>query len=145
VDVLGAVGRCCRYRAAIVAGIGFVLWWALLLGLLARLDAGGAAPARVGVAVGGVVSVSVPSLQAWPIPTDRATFDDYRRALRDDDEGALAEITSRAGWIAVADRQVVRVAAVDGAAAQIEVLDGEHVQTQPTLWLRIAPMSVAIS
>jgi hypothetical protein len=75
---------------------------------------------------GDLVTVYAPPLKAWPIPTDRATFDAYRSAVAADDEGALTQLVGRSGWLPVSDRERVRIVAVDGSVVQVEVLDGPH-------------------
>ena len=75
----------------------------------------------------------------WAIPIDRDTFDDYAQAVWDDDGDALAEALSRPGWIAITDRQAVRIVDIDGAAVQVELLDGQHAGVQA--WLKAHHLS----
>jgi hypothetical protein len=109
--------------------VGVAGYWLMVLGLLALATP---APARAGraqsfaVIPGGVMYVYAPPLREWPIPIDRATFDDYQRAVRESDEGAITDGISRPGWVPVADRERVHVVTVDGAAVQVEILGGQH-------------------
>jgi hypothetical protein len=75
--------------------------------------------------IGRPAHISVPSRVTWAIPTDRATFDDYYRAVWVDDGDAINEALSRPGWIAVADGQAVRIVDIVPEAVQVEVLDGQ--------------------
>jgi hypothetical protein len=85
--------------------------------------------------VGRLAYIYVPSGVAWTIPIDRSTFDDYYQAVWDDDGGTIAEVLSRPGWIAVADRQPVRIVEIDGAAVQVELLGGQSAGVRA--WLKV--------
>jgi hypothetical protein len=89
--------------------------------------------------IGRLAYIYVPSRVAWTFPTDRGTFDDYYQAVWDDDGDAIAEALTRPGWITVVDRQAVRVVDVDGAAVQVELLDGQHTGVRG--WLKVQHLS----
>jgi hypothetical protein len=76
--------------------------------------------------IGRSAYIYVPSQVAWTIPTDRAAFDDYYRAVWVDDGDAINEALTRPGWIAIADGQAVRIADLDPDAVHVELLDGQH-------------------
>jgi hypothetical protein len=135
----GAVVAWRPSRRTVWVCAGVIIWWLAMFGVLVLITPNTARAARPPVAVvmvGRPAAIYAPPLQAWPIPVDRTTFDDYHRAVDADDEGALLEAVSRPVWITVADRQVVRVVAIDGAAAQVEVLDGPQAGARGWLKLR---------
>jgi hypothetical protein len=114
---------------ALVWGLGMSAWWLLIAGTIVLVVPTADQEARAslfGSPIGRTAYIYVPSRVPWTIPIDRGTFDDYYQAVWDDDGDAIAEALSRPGWIAVADRQAVRVVDVDGAAFQVELLDGQH-------------------
>jgi hypothetical protein len=92
-----------------------------------------------GSPIGHLVHIYVPSQILWKIPVDRDTYDDYYRAVWDDDGDAINEVLSRSGWIAVADRQAVRVVDVDGADVQVELQDGQSAGIRA--WLKMQHLS----
>jgi hypothetical protein len=124
--------------ATVVLVLGVMGWWLVIFGAVGLVVPSLAVPigtpanviaatVMLPLVVGSTVHIYAPPLQAWPIPVGRETFDDYQRAVRDDDEGALTELASRSGWLAVADQQQVRVVTVDGSAVQVELIDGQQV------------------
>src|SRR5688500_4072783 len=98
--------------ATLIIVRGVATWWLLIVGVVALTAP---APERLGrtprftFAPGASAHIYAPPLQAWPIPIDRATHDDYQRAVLEDDEGTLTDVVARPGWIPVADNQLVRV------------------------------------
>ena len=92
-----------------------------------------------GSPIGRPAYVYVPSRVPWTIPIDRATFDDYYQVVWDDDGDAIAEALSRPGWIPVTDRQPVRIVDIDGAAVQVELLDGQSAGGRA--WLKVHHLS----
>ena len=120
-------------------GLTVAAWWALIIGGIAFTVPTPVLPARTSspsIVEGAVAVIHAPPLEAWPIPIDRTTFDDYHRAFLDDDEGGLIEALSRPGWVRVADRQLVRVTEVRGDAARVELLEGPDAGGQGWLKLR---------
>lgn len=116
-----------RRRSLIWLAIGVLGSWCVVFGLvgsLAPAPAGASHDALVGMVPGGVASIKAPPHAAWPLPSDRQTFDDYWTAFHEDDEGALTETGARPGWFTVSACQRVRVIGVDGESDHIEVLDG---------------------
>jgi hypothetical protein len=109
--------------------VGVLGWWLAVFGLVAAL-----APASTDatqnlpsvIVLGVSASIHAPPAVGWLIPIDRQTYDDYWVAFGEDDEGALAEVLSRPGWVTVANCERVRVVITDGESIQIEVLDGVH-------------------
>lgn len=89
--------------------------------------------------IGRSAYISVPSRVAWTIPIDRGTFDAYYWAVWVDDGDAINAALARPGWIAVADRQAVRIVAVDRDAVQVELLDGQDAGRQA--WLKAHHLS----
>jgi hypothetical protein len=120
--------------AAVLLGLGVTAWSLLAFGLLAPTAAEAAQTPDSVIVPGGLARVEAPPLQVWLIPTDRATYEAYHRAIQEDDEGSISEASSRPGWISVADGQVIRVVLVDEGAVQVEMLDGPDVGGQG--WLK---------
>ena len=121
----------------VTLGLAVTAWWFLIVAVIAFTVPTPAMPASTSpptIVEGDVATIQAPPLAAWPIPSDRTTYDDYHRAFLDDDEGAMMEALSRPGWIPVADRQAVRLVIVDGGAAQVEVLDGPYAGSRG--WLK---------
>ena len=123
------VARCRSHRSVVWLVVGVVAFWLVLFGLVTlalppRSNVG--ARATFDITVGGVAHVYAPPLQTWPIPTDRATYEDYQRAVRESDEGGITDVIARPGWVSVADREAVQVVTVDGDAVQVEVVGGQH-------------------
>ena len=117
--------------------LGVMVSWLVIFGAVAFTVPTPATPAHAPprtIVEGDIATIQAPPLEAWPIPIDRTTYDDYHRAFLDDDEGAMMEALSRPGWIPVADRQAVRLVLVDRDAAQVEVLDGPHAGSRG--WLK---------
>ena len=119
-------GRCRPHRSLLGLVVVVASWWLVIFGMVALLAPSRARAASSPIVAGRMATIYAPPLQAWPIPIERSTFDDYHRAFGADDEGALTEVVSRPGWVTVADRQRVSVVVVDGEAAQVEILDGPH-------------------
>ena len=65
-----------------------------------------------------------PGMRSWPIPTSRLAFDAANRGFAESDEDAIEFAFAVAEWIEVADRNRVRILAVDGEAIHVEILDG---------------------
>jgi hypothetical protein len=61
-----------------------------------------------------------------PIPVDRAAFDLAQRGFAESDDAQIDEAFEGYEWIAIAEHIAVRILQVDGAAAQIEMLDGPY-------------------
>src|SRR5689334_14129102 len=80
-----------RHCALIWLAIGVLAWWCAVfefVDALAPAPADASHEAPVAMAPGGVVSIKAPPKAAWPLPSDRQTFDDYWTAFHEDDEGA---------------------------------------------------------
>ena len=111
----------------LVAGV--LAWWLLVFEAVSTTTSAPTMSARtppLTIVEGDLAVIHAPPLDAWPIPTDRTTYDDDHRAFLDDDEGAMMEALSQPTWMPVANGQVVRVVLADGGAAQVEVLDGPN-------------------
>jgi hypothetical protein len=109
--------------------VGVTSYWLLVFAAISLAAPVPAKAARTPHAVfvpGSLATIYAPPLKEWPIPTDRTTFDDYQRAVRESDEGGITDVIGRPGWVPVADQQRVRVAAVDGTAVRVELIDGQH-------------------
>ena len=79
-----------------------------------------------GIESGQPAHIDAPGLVAWAIPSSRQEFDLYRLVADLADDDALEIAFAVTDWVAVADRQVVRVSQIDGGAAEVEVLDGVY-------------------
>jgi hypothetical protein len=122
--------------------LGVSAFWLLIIGailLTVPTPEQVAKTSTFGSPIGRLAYIYVPSGVPWTIPIGRATFDDYYRAAWDDDGDAIAEALKRPGWIPVADRQAVRIVDIDGAAVQVELLDGQHAGIRA--WLKVHHLS----
>jgi hypothetical protein len=114
----------------IVLVLGVAAWWLLMFGLMVLVSAPsaiGIESARLSVEAGQLAHIFAPPLVAWAIPESRVEFDAYNLAVGLDDEQAMEAAMAATWWIAVADHQMVRVVQIDGAASQVEVLEGPYV------------------
>jgi hypothetical protein len=76
------------------------------------------------VAPGQTARIEQPGMTYWPIPADRAAFDEIRRGYQEGDEDAIERASRATTWLKVSHGEAVRVLAVDGEAVQVEMLDG---------------------
>ena len=118
-------------RATLRLGSVVVVWWLLVVGMVAiaatelpGTDEGSA------VVPGQAGHIATPTGGAWLIPVDRATYYEVERPALDEDEDAPTDVPTRPGWLAVVDGQAVRVVDVDRAAAQVELLEEPNVGGQ---------------
>jgi hypothetical protein len=126
--VLAIPGRFGAVTTVLVLGVAS--WWLLIFGLIALVSppsAVGSESARLSVETGHLAHIHAPPLVSWAIPERRTEFDAYNLAVGIDDEQAIEAAIAATNWIAVADRQMVRVVRIDGIAARVELLDGPYV------------------
>ena len=114
-------------------GVGVLAWWLVVFVVIMPLM-----PTPVetvgtpghAITPGRWAYIDAPSLQEWFIPTDRETYEDYKRAQLTDDPDAVTGVIARSEWVPVANRDAVRVLAVDGDAVRVQLLDGQSVGRQ---------------
>ena len=118
-------------RTAKIGGLAVLVaaWWLSVAAIVVATmpDSAVSAP-KVPVVIepGRFARIEQPGMPTWPIPVDRAAFDELRRAYRESDEPAIERAAQATAWITVSHRQAVEVAAVDGEAVQVQVLEGEQ-------------------
>jgi hypothetical protein len=137
-----ADGRCSarsRQRAPVfrlgsTAAIGLAVWvvaaWLVIAGAVAStLPAAAESTPTAGLLAvpGRTARIHQPGLPDWPIPVDRHAYDEYHRGARESDDEAIEHAFAAFEWIAVSDRQAVKIVEVDGEAVQVELLEGRHV------------------
>jgi hypothetical protein len=106
--------------AAIVGPSAAVtIWWFLVFGAVAFV-------APTSFEPGMLARIDAPGMIAWAIPESLIELHAYNLANDLADEVALEAALAATTWIAVADRQQIRVIRIDGAAAQVELLDGPY-------------------
>lgn len=125
------VGRCWRPGGPAALGLPVVVitWWLLLAGTVALTvpaPADSAPTASHGARPGQAYRVNQPGMPSWPIPVDRAAFDEHYRATRESDGHAVMQAIAASEWIDVVHGQAVRVIQVDGEAIQVEILEGPN-------------------
>ena len=121
----GTRGWLGRPSAALLVTV--VAWWLLIGGAMALTmpaPAFSATPAPFAVEAGRAARIHQPGMPSWPIPIERAAFEEARRAFRESDEAALEHAFSAFEWFDVAHGQAVAIVAVDGEAVQVELLEG---------------------
>ena len=120
--------------AALVAA-----WWLAIAAMVVASMPGPVASApKVPFVVepGRTAHIEQPGLPDWPMPVERAAFDELRRAYREADEHAIERATQATAWITVRHGEPVRVVAVDGDAVQVELLEGDAAGRQGWLLKR---------
>jgi hypothetical protein len=65
-------------------------------------------------------------MPSWPIPIERAAFDDAWRGFLESDEILIEQAFATSEWLDVSHGQAVSIVAVDSEAVQVELLDGPH-------------------
>lgn len=130
-----------RARDIKIGGLAVLVaaWWLSIAAIVvATLPDSAVSAPKVPVVIepGRFARIEQPGMPTWPIPVDRAAFDELRRAYRESDEHAIERTTQATAWITVSHRQAVQVAAVDGDAVQVLLLEGEHAGHQGWLLAR---------
>ena len=119
---------CVRPPALGLAGV-VVAWWLLLAGAVAWLGdepTAAATPKPFAAVPGEMARIHQPSVPVRPVAATRAGFNAYQRGIRDNNAVALEEAFVVSEWYAVGHGEWVRVVAVDGDAAQVELLEGGY-------------------
>lgn len=132
-------GRRCQPTALASLGTLVVVWWLAIAGAVAQLLPPPAASSPIQAAVpvvGRTAHIHQPGMPGWPIPVDRPAFDEHQRGFRESDEEAVERAFTMAAWIDVRDGQHVLIAAVDGEAVQVQLLDGPSAGQQGWLTAR---------
>jgi hypothetical protein len=114
-----------------------VAWWLLIAGAVALtlpVPARSATPTPFAVAAGRTARIHQPGMPDWPVPVDRAAFDEADRGFREGDEPAIEHAFSAYSWIHVEHGRRVRIVAVDGDAVEVELLEGPQVGRRA--WLK---------
>ena len=116
-------------QSTAVGGVAVIVatWWLLISGsiaLAAPMPAARDQLPDLAVAPGGLAHIHAPPLVAWSIPVNRQEFEAYNLAFAMDEDAALEAAIAATEWIAVTQGQEVRVIQIDGAATQVELLDG---------------------
>ena len=68
----------------------------------------------------------MPAYPLFPIPVERAAFDEAQRGYRESDEDAIEHARTTSEWIAVTHGQEVRIVTRDGETVEVEVLEGRY-------------------
>jgi hypothetical protein len=122
--------RCSPDRSVIWLVVGVLAWWLVvfevIMPLMPALVETVGTPAHA-ITPGRWAYIDAPSLQAWPIPTDREIYEGYKRAQLTDDPDVVTGVIARSEWVPVANRDAVRVLAVDGDAVRVQLLEGQSV------------------
>src|SRR5215207_2087090 len=105
--------------AIVVPSAALTIWWFLVFGVVAVVVPTSFEPDML-------ARIDAPGMIAWSIPESLTELHAYNLANDLEDEVALEAALAATTWIAVMDRQQVRVVRVDGAAAQVELLDGPY-------------------
>jgi hypothetical protein len=105
--------------AIVVPSAALTIWWSLVFGAVALVVPTSFEP-------GMLARIDAPGMIAWAIPESLIELHAYNLANDLEGEVALEAALAATTWIAVADRQQVRVVRVEGAAAQVELLDGPY-------------------
>jgi hypothetical protein len=118
-----------RFRRRPPAGlvVAVVVWWLLLAGAIVWLmpePAASASSRRVAVVPGQTARLHQPGMPSWPIPVERAAFDEARRGFLESDEILIERAFATSEWLAASHGQAVSIVAVDGEAVQVELLEG---------------------
>jgi hypothetical protein len=111
----------------ILFAVTVIGWWMALAGVVTLLVPAPAASATRTAhrpMPGSRAHVALPGMQALPVPVSRLAFDTAQRGFAESDEDAIELAFAMSEWIAVSDRDAVRIVAVDGEAVEIELLDG---------------------
>jgi hypothetical protein len=119
-DMLGASVRRSHRRPPAGLVVAVVAWWLLLGGAIIWLMPEPAASASSRQ----VAHLHQPGMPSWPIPVERAAFDDARRGFLEGDESLIERAFATSEWIAASHGQAVSIITVDGEAIQVELLDG---------------------
>jgi hypothetical protein len=109
--------------------VAVVAWWLLIgaavaLTLPAPASSATATPTPFGVAAGRDARLHQPGMPSWPIPVERAAFDDARRGFQESDEDLIERAFATSEWLDASHGQAVTIVAVDGDAVQVELLEG---------------------
>jgi len=79
---------------------------------------------------GETAHVNLPGLvhayPSFPIPVERAAFDQAQRGYLESNEDAIEHAFAAYEWIAITHGQVIKVITRDGQAVEVELLDGPH-------------------
>jgi hypothetical protein len=119
-----------RGVAAISVGMVSATCSLLILGLLAlAMPAPSASAQRDGAVLvaGSTAHIVQPGMTDWPIPVDRRAFEAYNQGALQSDDDAIDYAFTAFEWITVRDGQAVRIVEVDGAAVEVELLEGASV------------------
>lgn len=110
-----------RAREAKIGGLAALVatWWLLIAAVVvaslpARVVSAPRAPAVL--ESGRTARIEQPGMPDWPIPVERAAFDELRRAYRESDEQAIERAAQATAWIVVSH----------GEAVQVVILEGEY-------------------
>jgi hypothetical protein len=105
-----------------------VSWWLLIAAAVqAALPESAVTPrSPFVVRAGQTARIVQPGIWAWAIPVHRLAYDEYERGVRESDEEAIDHAFTAFDWIRVSHGQLVWIAAVDGEAVQVELLEGRH-------------------
>lgn len=108
----------------------FVTWWALAAWAIVWIMPEGTAsaaptPNRI-VSAGIAARITQPTRPPFPIARDRPGFDAMLSEAFVQDDSALTLSVVAFEWIKVEHGQTAYVIAIDGDAAQIEMLEGEY-------------------
>ena len=109
--------------------VAVVAWWLVIGGALALTlpaPARSATPTPFAVAAGRDARIHQPGMPSWPIPVERAAFDDARRGFQESDEDLIERAFATSDWLDASHGQAVTIVAVDGEAVQVELLEGPH-------------------
>ena len=120
-----------RAREVKIGGLAALVgaWWLLIAAaVVASLPAQVASAPRAPFVLepGRTARIEQPGMPDWPIPVDRAAYDELRRAYRESDEEAIERASQATAWIVVLHGQAVEVVTVDGEAVQVLMLEGEY-------------------
>ena len=127
------VGR----TSAMTLPLVVVGWWIVVGAIVSTtLPTPAASAPKIGLSLlsGQTRHIKQPGMTSWPVPTDRAAFDEYNRGVQESDDAAIEAAFETYEWVQVADGQAVRIVQVDGEAIQVELLDGQNAGRQ--VWLK---------
>ena len=125
--MLGASMRRLRRPPTTGLVVVVVAWWLIVGGAVALTlpaPASSATPTPFALAVGRTARLHQPGMSSWPIPVERAAFDDARRGFLESDHVLIERAFATSEWLDASHGQAVSITAVDGEAVQVELLEG---------------------
>jgi hypothetical protein len=106
-----------------------ISWWLLLGGALIWVlsePLASAMPTPVTAVEDRIARIHHPGPIRWAVPVNRAAFDAFQRGTREGNQTLIHDAYELSEWIEATHGRAVRIVTVDGAAIQIEVLEGTY-------------------